>query len=648
MSEAARLPPAAALWLLACVTVTLAPHALRLPGWLGALCALLLAWRAWLLWQAGAPPHRLVIVLVALAAGVDVNYHFDHFFGKDPGVALLAVLLCLKLLEVRRARDIRAAVLLGLFLQLGVFFDDQSLPVAAAALTGTLLAVVTLLALEDSRSAARAQLRLGTLLLAQGLPFMLALFVLFPRVQGPLWGLPADAWSALTGLSDSMAPGSISQLSLSEAIAFRARFDGPPPAPAQRYWRGPVLTDFDGSTWRARPAPLTAEPAYVPRGPRYDYQLTLEAHDRNWLLALDFPAGAPPGARYASDFRLLSEHPLRARSRFELRAYPQTPVGIDEHPDVVAAARRLPPRSNPRTQALGRRLAAGGPSAETVLARALEHLRALTLTYTLRPPPLGTHSVDEFLFDTGRGFCEHFSSAFVFLMRAAGVPARVVTGYQGGEINPVDTSLVVRQSDAHAWAEVWIAGRGWVRVDPTALAAPQRIEGGLAAALPQGEPLPFMLRPALAWLRDLRHQWEAATNVWNQRVLGYNPERQRELLARLGMPPPEWKSLGLVLGGTLGALMLALLGWAVRQRRRVDPLDRAWDAFCHKLARRGSARAPWEGPADYAQRLAAAHPRHAAELRDISLTYARLRYGPPETRAAIDALAHRIRRLKLE
>ena len=648
MSEVARIPAAAALWLLACVTVTLAPHALHLPGWVGAMCALLLVWRAWLQWQPGAPPHRLVIVLVALAAGIGVKYHFGHFFGKDPGVALLAVLLCLKLLEVRHARDIRAAVLLGLFLHLGVFFDDQGLPVAAAALTGTLLAVGTLLALEDPRAAAREQLRLGALLLAQGLPFMLALFVLFPRVHGPLWGLPADAWSGLSGLSDSMAPGSISALSLSEAIAFRALFDGPPPAPAQRYWRGPVLTDFDGRTWRAQPSPLATEPAYVPGGRRYDYQLTLEAHNRNWLLALDFPAGALPGARYASDFRLLAEQPLRARGRFALHAYPDAPVGIGEDADVLAAALRFPPRFNPRTQALARQLSTGAPPPETVLTRALAHLRASALTYTLRPPPLGTHSVDEFLFDTGRGFCEHFASAFVFLMRAAGVPARVVTGYQGGEINPVDASLVVRQSDAHAWAEVWFAGRGWVRVDPTALAAPQRIEAGLAAALPRDEPLPFMMRPALGWLRELRHQWEAATNVWNQWVLGYNPERQRELLARLGMPQPDWKLLGLVLGGTLGALMLVLLGWAMHQRRRADPLDRAWDAFCRKLARRGSVRAPWEGPADYAQRLAAAHPRHAAELRDIAMTYARLRYGPPDTRAAVHLLAQRIRRLKLE
>ncbi len=648
MADAGTLPSAALRWLLACVAITLAPHALQLPVWLTGLCALLVLGRVWMLRQGTPAPHRLLVLLVALTAGVGVRVEFGHFFGKDPGVALLAVLLCLKLLELRGSRDARAAVLLAFFLQLAVFFEDQSLPVAAAALTGTLLAVVTLLALEDARAAPLAQLRLGGLLLAQGLPFMLALFVLFPRVPGPLWGLPADAWSGLTGLSDSMSPGSISQLGLSEAIAFRAQFAGPPPAPAQRYWRGPVLTRFDGRTWQAPPTPSSPQPAYVPRGEYYDYELTLEPHNRPWLLALDFPAGAPPGTRYANDYRLLAERPVRERIRLALRAYPDTPVGLDEDAATLRAARRLPQGSNPRAADLARRLAEGAGSDEEVLARVLDELRASGLVYTLRPPLLGADPVDEFLFDTRRGFCEHFSSAFVFLMRAAGVPARVVTGYQGGEINPVDRSLVVRQSDAHAWAEVWLAGRGWVRVDPTALAAPERIEAGLAAALPEGEPLPFMMRPALSWVRQLRHQWEAVANVWNQWVLGYNAERQRELLQRLGMPRPDWRSLGLALAATVGTLMLLLLAWALHQRRLGDPLDRAWADFCRKLERRGSPRALWEGPVDYARRLAAAHPRHAGELRDIALTYARLRYGLPAERAAVKALAQRIRRLRLE
>lgn len=635
-------------WLLAAAATTLAPHATHLPAWLTATCVSMLGLRVLLSWRQSRAPHQVLILLVAVATGIGVKIDFGHFFGKDPGVALLAVLLCLKLLEVRSTRDIRAAVLLSLFLQLGLFFYNQTLAVAALALTGGLLAIITLLSLQDENAHPIAQLRTGALLLAQGLPFMLVLFVLFPRVQGPLWGLPADAYSGMSGLSDSMAPGSISQLGLSDAIAFRAEFNGKVPPPAQRYWRGPVLTSFDGRTWRPGRFTTAAEPGYAPSGPAYDYRLTLEPHNQNWLPALDFPAAGLSQARYASDYRLLAIVEVRTRARFDLRAYPAAAVGVDEAPRVLADAVRLPATFNPRSRALAQELAAGVSSHETILTRTLEHLRRSDLTYTLNPPLLGTHAVDEFLFDTRRGFCEHFASAFVFLMRAAGVPARVVTGYQGGEINPVDRSLVVRQSDAHAWAEVWLAGRGWVRVDPTALAAPQRIESGLAAALPEWEGLPFMMRPSLGWLRDVRHRWDALSNTWNQWVLGYNPDRQREVLERIGFSRPDWRTLGVLLAVSAGILMLLLFAWAFAHRQQRDPLDRAWTSFCRKLARRGAARHPWEGPVDYGKRLAMTFPRHATTLHDIASRYARLRYGPNTDERGVRELAQCIRRLNLK
>jgi transglutaminase-like putative cysteine protease len=635
-------------WLLGTVITTLAPHVQHLPTWLAVLCAGLLGLRILLLFRRGKTVPQTLIVAAAVAAGVGVKIHFGHFFGKDPGVALLAVLLCLKLLETRNTRDIRSAVLLSFFLQLGLFFYNQTLVVAAFALTGALLATTTLLGLQDENTRPAAQLRTGALLLAQGFPFMLVLFVLFPRVQGPLWGLPADAYSGMSGLSESMTPGSISQLGLSDAIAFRADFNGPPPPPAQRYWRGPVLTFFDGRTWRPGPFTIAAEPDYAPAGPVYDYRLTLEPHNQNWLLALDFPGPGVPGAHYASDFRLLANQPVRERARFELRAYPAITIGADEDPEVLATARRIPATFNPRSRALAQDLARDASSHDIILARTLEHLRRSELTYTLSPPLLGTHAVDEFLFDIRRGFCEHFAATFVFLMRAAGVPARVVTGYLGGEVNPIDRSLVVRQSDAHAWAEVWLDRRGWVRIDPTALAAPERIESGLAAALPAWENLPLMMRPGLTWLRDLRHRWEALSNTWNQWVLGYNPDRQRELLERIGFARPDWRTLGVLLGASAGALMLLLFAWAFVHHQRRDPLDRAWAAFCRKLARHGAARHPWEGPVDYGKRLAIAFPRHAASLHDIASRYARLRYGPSTDERDVRELARFIRRLNLK
>ncbi|TAH42702.1 MAG: DUF3488 domain-containing protein [Betaproteobacteria bacterium] len=641
------LTPGQGLWLLAAAAVTLAPHTAYFPPWLSGLCTLLLGWRAWLSWQRQPPPHRLLLLALTLASAVGVRYAFGHFFGKDPGVALLALLLCLKLLEIRRARDIRSAVLLCFFMQLAIFFEDQSLPVAALAVCGTWLAIVALLALADPNAGHRAQLRTGALLLGHGMPFMLMLFLLFPRVQGPLWGLPADAASARSGLSDTMSPGSISDLGESPEIAFRAEFTGPLPEPAARYWRGPVLTQFDGRTWRTSSSPESATPSYTPAGRRFDYRMTLEPHNQRWLLALDFPGPAAAALRFSSANQALLPRALQSRSRFELSAWPDTPTGLHESTVVLAAALTLPDGYNPRSRELAARLTAGGGSDAAVLERVIAHLRGSDLTYTLRPPLLGRHSVDEFLFDVRRGFCEHFASAFTVLMRAAGVPARVVAGYQGGEVNPIDGNLVVRQSDAHAWTEVWLAGRGWVRVDPTALAAPQRIAAGLAAALPEGEALPLMMRQDLGWLRDLRHRWDALSNAWNQRVLGYNPDRQRELLARLGFARTDWTMLVGLLSGITVALLGALLAWASWQRRARDPLERNWQAFCSRMARAGHPRAPWEGPMDYGLRLAAALPQQADALLEITTTYARLRYGAARERADIRALKRQMDELEL-
>lgn len=636
-------------WLLVTAILTLAPHALHLPPWLTALCLVVLAWRVAQLRRPLIKPHSLVIIVVAIATGIGVKLEFGHFFGKDPGIALLAVLLSLKLIESKSSRDIRVAVLLSLFLQLGLFTHDQTLPVALLALAGTLLAVVTLLSLHDPGLAPRQQLRAGTFMLLQAIPLLLALFVLFPRIPGPLWGMPSDAFGGLTGMSDTMRPGSIAQLSKSEAIAFRADFSATPPPPAQRYWRGLVLSRFDGQVWRQSFVRMLDRPDYTPAGPRHDYRLTLEPHNQTWLFALDFPDAGIPRVRYASDFQLSLERPAYTRMRFDLRAYPATPVGLDEDARVLERTRQLPPQSNPRSREIAQRIAARADSPEAVLEQVLDEMLRRELTYTLEPPALGTHTVDEFLFDTRQGFCEHFAAAFVFLMRAADVPARVVVGYLGGEINPVDRSMVVRQSDAHAWAEVWLPERGWVRVDPTVQSAPLRLDGGLAAALPAGAELPLMMRPAMSWLRTLRHQWEAVSNAWNQSVLGYDLDKQHNVLKKMGFSDPDWETLVSLLSVTAGALTLPLFVWAMLRRRRVDPLDRVWDDFCKRLARQGAPRHPWEGPLDYAERAASTLPRSARAIRAIAARYANLRYGCVTTPGAdpVRKLAQLVHMLKL-
>ncbi|MCF8177364.1 MAG: transglutaminase domain-containing protein, partial [Sulfuritalea sp.] len=303
----------------------------------------------------------------------------------------------------------------------------------------------------------------------------------------------------------------------------------------------------------------------------------------------------------------------------------------------------LPPGGNPRTRAIGAEWRAKlGDDSTAILAAAENFFLRQLLIYTLNPPLMGSDMIDEFLFNSKRGFCEHFAAAFVYALRAAGVPARVVAGYQGGEVNPVDGYLVVRQFDAHAWTEAWIAGRGWVRVDPTAISAPSRINNNFAAAVPPGDTLPFLARGDLAWLKELRNRLDAVTNGWNQWVLGYNPERQRDLLANLGLKEPDWRSMTAVLSVLCGGVLLALTAWILRNRLRVDPALAAWRRFTVRLARHGVYWRSWEGPLDFAERAAAQLPDHAEAIREIAALYARLRYGPAQRPSELAHLKTRI------
>ncbi|MBA3902575.1 MAG: DUF3488 domain-containing protein [Rhodocyclaceae bacterium] len=630
--EGAPLTRSHELWLIACAALTLAPHAVHAPLWLSLATGGMLAWRGLIWWRRRQLPPRWLLALLVLAGSVAVLATYRHFFGKDPGVALLILFLALKLMESRGVRDALAALFLCYFLLLTHFLYTQSIEVAGVTIAALVVITATLAGLAHAGRPASANLRLSSLMLVQALPFMLVLFLLFPRVQGPLWGLPMDAYSGLTGLSDTMSPGSISELSLSGAIAFRVKFEGKPPPHNMLYWRGPVLRHFDGRNWRPGRQTVSTELPYAAKGPDIAYAVTLEPHNKAWLFALEMPALLPPDAVISSDYQLLSRTLVRARLRYELRSHPGLVPGTEESTETLKASLQLPAGINPRARALAAEWRRQLGDDEAVIRQMLGHFRREFFVYTLTPPPLGKNGIDEFLFETRRGFCEHYAAAFVFMMRAAGIPARVVTGYQGGEQNPVDGYFIVRQSDAHAWAEVWLANKGWVRIDPTAAIAPSRIEAGLAAAVPEGEPVPFLVRSDLSWLRELRFRWEAMNNSWNQWVLGYNPQRQRELLSRLGMREPDWQSMTAALAVLSGLLMLALTAWALRRRIRLDPALRAWNRLSCKMAGIGLARYAWEGPADYARRVAEARPELAMEMERVAALYISLRYDRRKSR----------------
>jgi protein-glutamine gamma-glutamyltransferase len=624
-----------------------APHALRAPWWLTLLTLCLFAWRIHYSVNPAPLPSRWLILGIAAVAMFAVWLEYRTLFGRQPGILLLMLFAGLKVLETRTHRDAAAAAFLGYFLIITNLLYTQS--IATALLMGAALyaITVTLIGFSAPNRAPRANLRTAALLFAHAAPAALALFLLFPRVQGPLWGLPHDAYAGMTGLSESMTPGTLSSLALSDSIALRAEFEGgSAPPQALRYWRGPVLWDFDGRTWTMGAQFLAGVPPAAGSRGSYRYSVVLEPHNRTWLFALESAASVPPGAVYTDDGQLLNRTHVRARTRYEMTSTIAPALSPQEDPRNLRRALRLPPGSNPKALGLAAewRAAARGPG--EVLERAITFLRQGRFAYTLEPPLLGANPVDEFLFTTKAGFCEHFASAFVFLMRAAGVPARVVTGYQGGELNPVDQIITVRQSDAHAWAEVFLPQRGWVRVDPTATAVPRRLDAGLARSVAEAEQ-PLMMRPHLEWLRSLRHQWEATAHKWNVWVLGYNPERQRQLMSYIGMRDADWRALTAALFTVLGLITLFLLAWSLRRVARPDQVQRAWRAFCAKLARAGVERAPSEGPRDFAQRAARSIPRARRPILSIAGLYIGLRYGRGESPRRAKELRRRVRELRL-
>lgn len=637
-------------WLLVSLALVTAPHALRLPLWIAPLAVAFALWRFHIARHGLAMPHKTALYLLSAASTAAVYLSYGDLLGRDAGVALLVVMLALKLLETTRLRDAMLLLLLGYFLVITNFLYSQSIPTALYMLLAVLAITATMVNFHHGGSAraARNTVRVAVLLLAQAAPLMLVLFVLFPRVSSPLWGTAPQQTEGSTGLSDTMAPGSVSNLSLSPATAFRVKFEDALPPPSALYWRGPVLWHFDGRTWTAGQSESGEnQPRYTAKSAPIRYTVTLEPHQKARLFALDLPASLPGQARLTGDFQIIADSDVRTRLRYQMASVLDYRAGIDGDGEQLLRALQIPERSNPRTRELATELRALGKD-EDIVRAALAMFREQPFFYTLSPPRLKDQPVDEFLFDTRRGFCEHFASSFVFLMRNAGVPARVVTGYQGGELNPVDNYLVVRQADAHAWAEVWLRGQGWVRVDPTAAVSPSRIENGITAALSESDVL--MLPGVANWLQPARLTWDAAANGWNQWVLGYDASRQLQVLAGVGLGAASWRTMTMVLVAIASAITLVLGILLLRQQRSQhrDPVISAYRNFCRKLAATGISRRDGEGPRDFAARASVACPQDAAAIDAISKLYAEARYGASPDRASIDRLILLVRRFKIQ
>ncbi|MDR1889321.1 MAG: DUF3488 and transglutaminase-like domain-containing protein [Zoogloeaceae bacterium] len=635
-------------WLWAAALATTLPHVYHLPTWISVVIALVQLHVVWQ-WRTGyrvTPAWARVGMVFLCCAGVALQFGLPPNY--ESGIAMLAILISMKLLELKSQRDSVVLLTLCYFLLLTHYFYNQNILTGLWLIVSVLTVTAALLKIHtDPQQSAFAILSCAARLLLQALPFMLALYLLVPRVSGPLWGVPQNAYSVI-GLGNSMSPGSISSLIGNDEIAFRARFEGAPPTRKQLYWRGPVLTRYNGSTWEGDDDFVIRPPKIETRGAALNYTLTLEAHQRNWLLPLEMPTHVEGvEADMTRNGLLRSRRPITTRTRLQLVSHPEYRMDAEASlpPGLQRASLQLPRDYNPRTLELARRWRAENPDPRQLAERALRHFHDEAFYYTLEPPLLGAQAMDDFLFNTRSGFCEHYASAFVTLMRAAGVPARVVMGYLGGELNPVDGFLVVRQSSAHAWAEIWIANEGWIRIDPTAAIPPERVAPDAAANLVD---LPSELAGyAIDWLQGLRYRWDAVNNSWNQWVLGYSSERQRELLSILGLSNPSWQRITTALIVVMAAMLLALSLWLLQARPdTTDPAWKLWRKALRHLAKQGVRTQPWETPLALAKRLQTERPDLAETVLALARLVCAARYEPKaeDKTASIKALLHDIRR----
>lgn len=643
--------PPAADWLAAVAVVVIVPLLAELPVWVSAAYLAAVGWH-YLHARFGRPQlGRWLRWVLAFASVGAVLRYYGTLLGREPGVSLLVLLTGLKLLELRSLRDAVLAALLLVLVLLGGFLYDTSLLLGAYTLVAVAAVTAALIRLQHPGLSLRTLARSSAMIVLQALPLMVVAYLLFPRLPDAIWAFQVNDRVGRTGLSDRMEPGSVSALTLSDDVAFRAYFDGPAPPNRDLYWRVRVLWDTDGRTWTEGP-PLYAQTMLRRVGELRSYRVMLEPSKRPWVPALDMPLSAPPELRRRAGFVYEARRVQREHHSYELVSATRYQTGaLDPEERRRALALGSPPSARVRALVDGWR-AERATDADVVRA-ALAYFSREPFVYTLNPPLLGRDPVDEFLFETRRGFCEHYAAAFVTLMRAAGIPARVVIGYHGGVYNDAGEYLMVRHSDAHAWTEVWLPERGWTRVDPTAAIAPSRIEYGIdgvrrlssqglplnaaAEAVLRAIELPWFQR---AWFRT-RLAWDYLNFSWHRWVSNYTLDRQREFLEHIGLTEYSVPAMFAILLQLLFLYVLLLL----RRRRTRDAVQELYERYCRKLARAGIVRGAAEGPLALAERARARRPDLAPAIDRITAHYVALRYGRP-ARGELRALARQVRRFR--
>ncbi len=631
-------------WTLSSLALALMPHLQFLPAWIALTYLGCAAWRYMIERRRSALPHAWFRAMLALVCFLGVLAHYQTISGVGPGSALLAVMASLKILETRRRRDQFVLLFIAIFLVMSSLLREQylwSLPYMLVALV--FIATAWLRMSASPAEPIRRSLRTAGRLLVYAAPLAVAMWVLFPRIASPFWAVPIDTSSGVTGLSDTMSPGDISSLSLSSDVAFRARFFDAVPEPRDRYWRALVLYRFNGRSWSGSDAAIGRRPAeqVEVRGTPVRYQITMEPTRQQWLPALEVPYRWDLPRTFMGRMQeLIRIYPIDQRVAFEVESYTDYRAELELSNFGRSWFTSIPRNSNPRTIELALELYRQADSRRGFIDAVLARFHDEDYFYTLRPPALGSDPVDRFLFDTRRGFCEHYASAFALMMRAAGIPSRVVLGFQGGEVNPMGDYMIVRQSDAHAWVEVWLEGRGWVRVDPTAAVAPERIDLGFSESLFEGFGAGWGLSRPSELLHKLRLTWDALNARWNDLILGYGPDKQNNLMRALGMDNPSWRKMMLTL---IAAVVLLTVGISLVLMLRYGPppRDRAallYDRFVRKT---GMPLRTGETPAAFAERAGRREPAVSAHIGTITRSYLEARYGGANP-AAIERLEREV------
>ncbi|CAE6925330.1 Protein-glutamine gamma-glutamyltransferase [Pseudomonas marincola] len=622
MSQIQVIPRISLTWLLVAQVLVILPHLSHLPLWVIGLWLACAAWRVQIFRMRANYPSTLLKLGLMIATGCGVFLSRGSLIGLDAGVVLLVGAFILKLLEMRTRRDALVLIFLGFFVVVTAYLFDDSITAALYSVLPVTALLAGLIGLQQSSLASRpwdtAKLAAGLML--QALPIMLLLFVFFPRI-GPLWSLPMPGGNAVTGLSDSMTPGDIADLSRSGALAFRASFDGEVPPRTELYWRALTLDRFDGRRWsQSSTLNYSPSPDWQKVGDPVSYSIVMQPSSQPWLFALDVAETSLPQTRQLSDFRLQRSKPVERSLLYQVTSWPQALREPHGSSTGLRRALQLPANVDPRSRQWARELRQQYPQDEQLVNALLKHFNQQPFVYTLRPPQMSRDSVDDFLFDTRRGFCAHYAGAMTFVLRAAGIPSRVVTGYQGGEYNPNGNYVQVRQFDAHAWVEYWQPDRGWVSVDPTFQVAPERIESGLEQALAgeesfmEGSPFSPLRFRKLAWLNQIRLAWDNLNYSWQRWVLGYQGAQQLELLQRwFGRVEARELIISLVGGGALFLAFIAL--WLFKPWiRNGAPEQRLFSQFERLLRRHGIYRKAGEVPGHFARRAAIALPRQAPEI----------------------------------